>query len=261
MSTTRSSAFEPHCSSGLTSPRPRTTWATHSVLRATRPAHWSTSASRSNSSPDRAEVRNNLGQTLLERGDAREALVHCQEAVRLRPDYPVARNNLGKVYRECKAGSMSAVIMLPRGDPAQSRPVRGVYGPRRARSRTWANSTKALASYRTALSLNPRDALALARIATILRDRSPRRPTAPAIESLLGRLRRCCPSGAGRSSSAWLQALDAVGEFDPRRRPDASRPMPACRADFRKWGRSYNPAAHHEFIGRLITAFTGSISS
>jgi hypothetical protein len=46
--------------------------------------------------PNLAEAHTNLGQLLLEQYQRQEALIHCREAVRLRPNFPEARNNLGK---------------------------------------------------------------------------------------------------------------------------------------------------------------------
>jgi len=37
---------------------------------------------------------------LLEQYQRQEALAHCREAVRLRPNFPEAQNNLGNVLRE-----------------------------------------------------------------------------------------------------------------------------------------------------------------
>jgi tetratricopeptide (TPR) repeat protein len=44
-----------------------------------------------------AELRNNLGAALAEVGRYEEALVHLEEAVRLRPGYADAERNLGKL--------------------------------------------------------------------------------------------------------------------------------------------------------------------
>ena len=41
----------------------------------------------------------NLGQTLLDRGQAEEALTHCQEAVRLDPNSAVMHHNLANAFR------------------------------------------------------------------------------------------------------------------------------------------------------------------
>ena len=46
-----------------------------------------------------ADARSNLGQSLLENGQTQEALLHCQEAVRLCPTSSEALNHLGNVLR------------------------------------------------------------------------------------------------------------------------------------------------------------------
>ena len=45
--------------------------------------------------PDNVVARENLGDALLEAGDARAAIPHLEQAVRLDPEFPGARNNLG----------------------------------------------------------------------------------------------------------------------------------------------------------------------
>ena len=44
--------------------------------------------------------RTNLGQMLLDRNQAEEALPHCQEAVRLQPNMAALHHNLGNALRQ-----------------------------------------------------------------------------------------------------------------------------------------------------------------
>ncbi len=201
--------------------------------------------------PNRAEVRNNLGQTLLERGDAQEALVHCEAAVRLRPEYAFARQNLGKVLRECGRLEESRecfreVIRLNPDLSAAHTDLGGVL-------EDLGEFDQALDAYRTALRLNPRDPLALARVATILRDRLPDSDRM-AIEGVLADS-TLSPEWRWTLDFGLAQALDARGEFD-RAAALSIEANALRRADFQKWGRGYDPAAHHAFIDRLIQSFT-----
>ena len=45
--------------------------------------------------PDNARAHSNLGNALMDAGQAAEAVVQCKEAVRIKPDYPEAYNNWG----------------------------------------------------------------------------------------------------------------------------------------------------------------------
>jgi Flp pilus assembly protein TadD len=53
--------------------------------------------------PDYAEAYNNLGTALAAKGRLEEAIGRFQEAVRLKPDYAEARNNLGLALKMTNA--------------------------------------------------------------------------------------------------------------------------------------------------------------
>jgi len=50
--------------------------------------------------PANPRAQSNLGNALADAGRAREAIVHDEEALRLKPDYPEAHNNLGVALEE-----------------------------------------------------------------------------------------------------------------------------------------------------------------
>ena len=93
----RSSTWKP-CSSTRTIQWPTTTWATcASRTDASRTRGVITSAPSSRG-PTNAEAHNNLGAVLLGSGNAAEALVRLEVAVRLRPAYPEAHFNRARAY-------------------------------------------------------------------------------------------------------------------------------------------------------------------
>ena len=65
--------------------------------------------------PDYAEAHNNLGNALREQGQLAEAVTHYQEALRLKPDYAEAHNNLGNALRE--QGQLAEAVAVSRGPP------------------------------------------------------------------------------------------------------------------------------------------------
>ena len=57
--------------------------------------------------PDYAEAYNNLGNALKDQGKLEEAIASYQQALRLKPDYAEAHNNLGNALtrsREARRG-------------------------------------------------------------------------------------------------------------------------------------------------------------
>ena len=100
--------------------------------------------------PASAPARTNLGQLLLDRGQAEEALPHCQEAVRLQPDLAALHHNLGNALRtlgrlvEARAAYLEALrldpdlavahahlgLILQAGGPARRRPALAEAGRR-----------------------------------------------------------------------------------------------------------------------------------
>ena len=54
---------------------------------------------RSRLDPNLAPAQTNLGQLLLDLGQAELALPHCRQAVVLEPNLPEAHNNLGNALR------------------------------------------------------------------------------------------------------------------------------------------------------------------
>ena len=58
--------------------------------------------------PDYAEAHNNLGIALQEQGQLAAAVAQYQEAIRLKPDYAEAHNNLGNALQE--QGQLAAAV-------------------------------------------------------------------------------------------------------------------------------------------------------
>ena len=58
--------------------------------------------------PDYADAHNNLSVILRRRGQFEAAEVSVREALRLKPDYAEALNNLGNVYRDLPGGDRQA---------------------------------------------------------------------------------------------------------------------------------------------------------
>ena len=58
--------------------------------------------------PDYAEAHNNLGTALVDTGRPQEAIEHYRQALRLNPDYPEAHNNLGAAL--ANAGQLQEAI-------------------------------------------------------------------------------------------------------------------------------------------------------
>ena len=83
--------------------------------------------------PDHPQARSNLGQMLVDTGSAEEALPHCREAVRLQPNLAAMHHNLGNALK-----------------------------------RAWADPLDAKASYLEAIRLDPDSAQSHARLGLVL---------------------------------------------------------------------------------------------
>ena len=188
---------------------------------------------------------------LLNLGKFGDALSHCQEAARLRPDFAGAHNNMGHVLHalgrmdESEASYRAAIRLQPDLVAAHAGLGRvleeqGDLGP-------------AIASLREALRHNPCNALVLARLATA----APATLTdseRAAIESLLAGT-DLPPAQRWPLLFGLAGADDVRGEFD-RAANLTAQANTLQQADFRKRGMDYDPEAHQAFVDRLITTFT-----
>ena len=77
------------------SPRRTTTWATCSSNQGKLPEAVASYQQAVRVKPDYAVAHNNLGNALREQGRLAEAVASLEQALRLRPDYAEAHNNLG----------------------------------------------------------------------------------------------------------------------------------------------------------------------
>ena len=106
--------------------------------------------------PAFAPARTNLGQMLLDRGLAEEALTHCREAVALKPDVAAFHHNLGNALRalnrlvDAKSSYLEALRLEP--DLAQSHAQMGMILQREGKL------DDALHWLKRAVELDPNDA-------------------------------------------------------------------------------------------------------
>ena len=197
--------------------------------------------------PTAAEAHSNLGLILLEQGEPEEALVHCREAVRLRPNF-LAAASISATSSRCSVGSTRPRHVSARrsGSARTAAAHAGLAGV----LEELGDSEGSLASLREALRHDPRHAGALARLATRLRDKlSDGRP---------GRHR----GPAGRARSAAGSALAAAvrpgpgarrpGRVRPGRRARRRRPTRCNWPTSERRGLAYDPTAHRMFVDRLI---------
>ena len=63
-------------------------------------------------SPDKARVRNNLGEVLRKAGRIEDARAHLERALELAPDYPDALNNLATVYMAYRRFDRATELLL-----------------------------------------------------------------------------------------------------------------------------------------------------
>ena len=201
--------------------------------------------------PKSVAARTNLGSALLNLGEPNEALAHYLEAARLRPDFAGAHNNLGNVYHalgrldESEACYRTAIRLQPA--------LVGAHAGLGRVLEELGDLDQAAASLREALRHEPRNALVLARLATMTPG-TLSGPERESIESLL----------AGASlprEQRWpllfglARSFDAQAEFD--RAASLTFEANALQvADFQTRGMGYDPDAHRRFVDRLIATFT-----
>jgi tetratricopeptide (TPR) repeat protein len=85
--------------------------------------------------PDDAQAQDHLGTALAEQGKTVEAIDRFEAALRIRPDYAEAHDNLGVLSWPAKAGSMRpSAITSWRSDPGPTMPrLRPTVGDRSSR--------------------------------------------------------------------------------------------------------------------------------
>lgn len=201
--------------------------------------------------PDNAEVRNALGQALLERGEPNEAFAEFREAVRLRPSFAQAVSNLGGTLREL--GRLEEAQACYREANRLQPNLAAAWVGSGGILEELGESEHATTAYRNALLADPQQPGALARLATLLRDRLPENDRTK-IENLLAQP-GLAPERRWPLQFALAQVLDGLGDY--QRAADLTLEANALRlADLKKQGRGYDPLAHAAFVDELISAFT-----
>jgi tetratricopeptide (TPR) repeat protein len=201
--------------------------------------------------PASAEDRNMLGERLLELGQAEAALDQCREAVRLVPDAVAARVNVGNALRvlgrldEAVASFREAI----RREPGHAAAHAGLADSLEELGESEASRS----SLHEALAHHPRHAGVLARLATRLRGAIPGHARA-SIEGLLADP-DLLPQQRWPLLFGLGHVLDDRGEFD-RAAALFAEANALQGADLRRQGRIDDPAAHREFVDRLIATFT-----
>ena len=167
--------------------------------------------------PDYADAFNNLGLALKDQGKLDEAIGNYQQALRLQPDHPMARCNLG--------GALQQV-----GD--------------------FAGSEEA---YRAVLRTHPRHADSLGQLATLLSGKLPEADRTV----LEKRLAEPDLSDADRATLLFGQAqvCDAKGEFE-QAAAQLRQANALTLAMHRRKRQGYDPDEHTRFIDNLMAAFT-----
>jgi tetratricopeptide (TPR) repeat protein len=190
----------------------------------------------------------------VEQGRAEEALPHCREAVRLRPGYALARNNLGRALQdlgqleEAAAQYHEALRLKP--DYAR------VYVNLAGALLEEGKPAEAVAHCREALRLEPHNALAYGHIVSLAAEGhcGLTEGDLQAMKDLAsdGRLPR---HEASHLAFALAEVLDRRGEYDEAFRycDQANRLQ---REALKEQGRAFDPDAHQRLIDALIAAFT-----
>jgi tetratricopeptide (TPR) repeat protein len=180
-------------------------------------------------------------QQALERGAAGPEEIHLNRAV-------ILAEQLGRVdLAEAELGR--ALERSPRYVPAWIN-LGNLHEQRGDR-------TRALQAYEAALAIEPRQALALARLANVMS------PAGDAFERLVGRLRLALQRADLRADEradlgfGLGKALDALGSYDEAFEAYAAANR-ASRASAGTQGPRYDPAAHERFVDALIRAFPGA---
>jgi tetratricopeptide (TPR) repeat protein len=167
--------------------------------------------------PDSAEAHNGLGFARHEQGRYPEAMSHYRQAIELKPDFAAAHHNLGILREEMN------------------------------------DFPDAETCFREVLRHDPTHAGARAQLATMLGSRLPEADLV-ALRQLLAHpllpatKKSALHFGLGHVldvRGAYCEAAEHVEE--------ANR---LCREEWRKQGKSYNPAEHSQFVDDLIASFT-----
>ena len=102
--------------------------------------------------PDYAEAHNNLGIALAQTGKIEEAIAHYEQALRIKPDYAEAHNNLGIALAQ--TGKSRSHRTLRAGATDQARFRRGARQPG-DRLGAGGQDTEAIGQYEQALRIKP----------------------------------------------------------------------------------------------------------
>lgn len=105
-------------------------------------------------SPNKARAWGNLGVALSVAGRGEESIGALNQALRLRPDYPSALYNLGRVYLEFRNDPMTAISLLNRAITAYPQGMEAYKTLGLAYIRA-GQADQALETYRKALRINP----------------------------------------------------------------------------------------------------------
>ena len=157
--------------------------------------------------PDYAEAHNNLGLVLYQRGKLDEAVASCRKALELKPDYADAYNNLGNMlndlgdYDEAVASYEKALAIRP--DYAEA------HGNLGNALNNLGDSEAAIASFEKALKLNPSYAEAYSNMGAALNDLGRPHEAVASFEKAL----RIRPDFAAARNSLGA-ALKALGKFE-----------------------------------------------
>jgi Flp pilus assembly protein TadD len=208
--------------------------------------------------PNHSQARNNLGGVLLELGWPEQALEHLREAIRLRPTFADAHGNLGVALHELNlqeeaVSCFHEVLRLSPRDVTAHNYLAATFAIR-------GSFDLAVAQLREALALEPANAVALASLVNLEDAEGPL--VGPAE---IAKLRELCqenpPAGdQGKNNQAHANfalatVLDRAGQVSGafKHYQQANR----LRKEYEKSrGMIYDPAAHHDFVDRLLAVFT-----
>jgi tetratricopeptide (TPR) repeat protein len=203
--------------------------------------------------PKLARLHCNLASLFEEAEKHEEAIAGYERALALDPNYPEAHVGLGWVwhgqarYEEAQERYRTALRFKPDFGPALCN-----LGTVREELNDFADAERC---FREALRYDPRQAGAWSQLATLLRGKLPADDLA-AIRRLVGE------SDLTDSKRAVLhfglaQVLDAQKSYD-----EAGEHLRHANAlsleGWRKRGQGYDPAAHTQFVDRLLAAFTAA---